>query len=105
MNRSADIPGEIIPADAPDIELNAGRPTIVLTVTNTGDRPIQVGSHYHFAQTNRALDFDRAAAWGHRLDVPSGGALRFESGQTRDVTLIAFAGARIIAGFQIRASP
>ena len=101
MTPSGDpIPGEIIPADAPDIEINAGRDRIVLAVTNTGDRPIQVGSHYHFAETNAGLAFDRVLARGRRLDVPSGGALRFEPGQTREVTLIPFAGARIVTGFR-----
>ena len=92
------IPGEIIPA-AGDIVLNADRPTIALTVANTGDRPIQVGSHFHFAETNQALAFDRAAARGMRLDIPAGTAVRFEPGQTREVTLIAFAGSREVYGF------
>jgi urease subunit beta len=92
------IPGEIIPA-AGEITLNADRPTIILTVANTGDRPIQVGSHYHFAETNAALSFDRQAARGHRLDIPAGTAVRFEPGQTRDVQLIPYAGARIVYGF------
>ena len=81
------IPGEIIPRDG-DIELNAGLPRTVLTVANTGDRPIQVGSHYHFAETNPALSFDRAAARGQRLDIAAGTAVRFEPGQTREVTLV-----------------
>jgi len=92
------IPGEIIPA-AGEIELNAGRPTITLTISNTGDRPIQVGSHFHFAETNDALTFDRTAARGMRLDIPAGTAVRFEPGQTRAVTLVAFAGAREVYGF------
>jgi urease subunit beta len=92
------IPGEIFPADG-DIELNADRATVTLTVANTGDRPVQVGSHYHFAETNAALDFDRVAARGMRLDIPSGTAVRFEPGQTREVRLVAFAGARRIVGF------
>jgi len=92
------IPGEIIPA-AGEIELNAGRPTVTLTVANTGDRPIQVGSHFHFAETNDALTFDRTAARGMRLDIPAGTAVRFEPGQTREVTLVAFAGAREVYGF------
>ena len=92
------IPGEIIPA-AGEIELNASRPTITLTVANTGDRPIQVGSHFHFAETNDALTFDRAAARGMRLDIAAGTAVRFEPGQTRDVTLVAFAGSREVYGF------
>ena len=92
------IPGEIIPL-AGEIELNAGRPTVTLTVANTGDRPIQVGSHFHFAETNQALAFDRAAARGMRLDIAAGTAVRFEPGQTREVTLVAFAGAREVYGF------
>src|SRR5271165_6588294 len=92
------IPGEIIPA-AGEITLNADRPPITLTVANTGDRPIQVGSHYHFAETNAALSFDRQAARGRRLDIPAGTAVRFEPGQTRDVQLIPYAGARIVYGF------
>ena len=92
------IPGEIIPA-AGEIELNAVRPTITLTVANTGDRPIQVGSHYHFFETNDALKFDRKRAKGMRLDIAAGTAVRFEPGQTRDVTLVAFAGSREVYGF------
>jgi urease subunit beta len=93
------IPGEL---DTPegDIELNAGRPTITLAVSNTGDRPIQVGSHYHFAETNAALDFDRAAAHGFRLDIAAGTAVRFEPGQSRTVTLVALAGERKVFGFR-----
>ena len=83
-----------------DIELNAGRPVTDLEVTNHGDRPIQVGSHYHFAETNRALRFDRLAAYGQRLDIPSGTAVRFEPGDTRSVALVPFAGARIVRGGQ-----
>ena len=93
------IPGEVI-TEPGDIELNAGQPTLILTVANTGDRPIQVGSHYHFAETNAALAFDRAAAQAHRLDIPAGSAIRFEPGQTRDVTLIPYRGARTIIGFR-----
>ena len=93
------IPGEII-AGSGDIELNAGLPRTTLTVSNTGDRPIQVGSHYHFAETNPALAFDRAAARGQRLDIASGTAVRFEPGQSRDVTLVPFRGARVIHGFR-----
>ena len=93
------IPGEIIPAPG-DILLNAGRIPITLTIANSGDRPIQVGSHYHFAETNPALIFDREAARGHRLDIPSGTAVRFEPGQTRDVQLIPYAGDRIVIGFR-----
>ena len=93
------IPGEVIIAPG-DIELNAGRPAITLTIANTGDRPIQVGSHYHFAETNAALQFDRAKARGHRLDIAAGTAVRFEPGQTRDVQLVPFTGDRRVFGFQ-----
>lgn len=92
------IPGEIIPA-AGEIELNAGQQTVTVSVANTGDRPVQVGSHYHFAETNGALDFDRAAAMGMRLDIAAGTAVRFEPGQSRDVTLVPIRGARRIFGF------
>lgn len=91
--------GELIPA-AGDIELNAGRPTVTLTVANTGDRPIQVGSHYHFAETNAALDFDRSAARGMRLNIGSGLAVRFEPGQQRTVELVDYAGERVVHGFR-----
>ena len=93
------IPGEIITAKG-QIELNKGRKAITLTVANTGDRPIQVGSHYHFAETNEALHFDRAKARGHRLDIAAGTAVRFEPGQTREVRLIPFAGKREVHGFR-----
>jgi urease subunit beta len=93
------IPGEIITKDG-DITLNAGRKSVTLAVTNTGDRPIQVGSHYHFFETNPALKFERKRARGMRLNIPAGTAVRFEPGQTRDVTLIAFAGARKVFGFR-----
>ena len=93
------IPGEIIPADG-EIELNAGAPVTTLRVANTGDRPIQVGSHYHFAETNPALRFDRGAARGQRLDIAAGTAVRFEPGQERDVSLVPFAGDRIVYGFR-----
>lgn len=93
------IPGEVICPDG-DIEINAGRPTTVLTVSNTGDRPVQVGSHYHFFEANEALDFDRDAARGMRLDVAAGSAVRFEPGQTRQVTLVPLAGTRTVFGFQ-----
>ncbi|MET0547530.1 MAG: urease subunit beta [Caulobacterales bacterium] len=93
------IPGEIIPA-AGEIELNAGLPVTKLRVANTGDRPIQVGSHYHFAETNSALSFDRAKARGKRLDIPSGSAVRFEPGQTRQINLIPLRGARVVQGFR-----
>jgi urease subunit beta len=92
------IPGEIIPA-AGEIVLNKDRTAISLKVANTGDRPIQVGSHYHFAETNAALAFDRQAALGYRLDIPAGTAVRFEPGLSRDVWLIPYAGARLIYGF------
>ncbi|MCW8086330.1 urease subunit beta [Sabulicella glaciei] len=93
------IPGEIIPAPG-EIELNAGRDAMEMEVANTGDRPIQIGSHYHFAETNPALRFDRAAARGRRLDIPAGTATRFEPGQTRRVRLISFGGAGIVHGFR-----
>ena len=93
------IPGEIFTAPG-DIEINAGRQAVSITVANTGDRPIQVGSHYHFAETNGALQFDRAAARGHRLDIAAGTAVRFEPGQTREVTLVVLAGKRMIYGFR-----
>ena len=92
------IPGEIITADG-NIVFNQGRDIQVLSVSNTGDRPIQVGSHYHFFETNEALDFDRPLARGFRLDIPAGTAIRFEPGQTRDVQLVAYAGSRIVRGF------
>ena len=92
------IPGEIISA-AGEIELNAGRPTMTLTVANTGDRPIQVGSHYHFFETNAALDFDRSLTRGMRLNIPAGTAVRFEPGQSREVTLVAYGGSRKVYGF------
>jgi urease subunit beta len=92
-------PGELLVDDG-EIELNAGRPRITLTVRNTGDRPIQVGSHYHFGETNAALEFDREAARGHRLDIASGTAVRFEPGQSRTVELIPFAGDRMVYGFR-----
>ena len=93
------IPGEILVRPG-EIELNAGRDVVEVTVANTGDRPIQVGSHYHFFETNQALSFDRAAARGRRLDIPAGSATRFEPGQTRTVRLVALAGDRIVHGFQ-----
>ncbi len=92
------IPGEIITPDG-DIELNSGRAAITLSVANTGDRPVQIGSHYHFYETNPALNFDREAARGCRLDIAAGTAVRFEPGQTRDVQLVPYAGARTIYGF------
>ncbi len=95
------IPGEIITA-AGTITLNEGRPTISINVTNTGDRPIQVGSHYHFYETNEALKFDRRVARGFRLDIPAGTAVRFEPGQDRDVQLVALTGRRAVYGFNGR---
>ena len=92
------IPGEIITAEG-EIELNAGAKAVTLMVSNTGDRPVQVGSHYHFAETNPALSFDRDTARGHRLDIAAGTAVRFEPGQTREVTLVPLAGARVVYGF------
>jgi urease subunit beta len=92
------IPGEIIPADG-DITLNEGAMVTTLTVANTGDRPVQVGSHYHFAETNSGLAFDRAAARGQRLDIPAGTAVRFEPGQTREVRLVPLSGGRVVYGF------
>jgi urease subunit beta len=95
------IPGEIIVADG-DIVLNEGRETTTVSVANTGDRPVQVGSHYHFFEANAALNFDRDAARGQRLDIPAGTAVRFEPGQTREVTLIPYAGNRIVKGFNAK---
>lgn len=95
------IPGEVIVAEG-EIALNAGAEAVVLMVANTGDRPVQVGSHYHFAEANPALDFDRATARGRRLDIPAGTAVRFEPGQRREVTLIPVGGDRRIFGFNAR---
>lgn len=92
------IPGQVFPAPG-EIALNAGLPVTVLRVANTGDRPVQVGSHYHFAETNPGLRFDRAAARGLRLDIPAGTAVRFEPGQERDVSLVPFGGSRVVYGF------
>jgi urease subunit beta len=92
------IPGEVITQPG-EIELNAGRETLTLSVANTGDRPIQVGSHFHFYETNPALAFDRDRARGFRLDIPAGTAVRFEPGQTREVRLVAYAGRRVVHGF------
>src|SRR4029079_11779453 len=91
-------PGEIFPTSG-EIVLNKDRPAISLTVANTGDRPIQVGSHYHFAETNSALAFDRDVALGYRLNIPAGTAVRFEPGQSREVSLIPYSGARVVYGF------
>ncbi|MCB1789685.1 MAG: urease subunit beta [Gammaproteobacteria bacterium] len=93
------IPGEVVPADG-EIEINVDRDTVVLSVANTGDRPIQVGSHYHFFETNGALDFERAKARGMRLNIAAGTAVRFEPGQTREVELVAYAGDRHVYGFR-----
>ena len=95
------IPGELFTASG-EIEINSGRPTVTLTVANTGDRPIQVGSHYHFYETNAALAFDRELARGCRLDIPAGTAARFEPGQSREVRLVAYAGGRRVVGFNGR---
>ena len=92
------IPGEVIAVNG-DIELNAGRESITLSVANRGDRPIQVGSHYHFYETNSALDFDREATRGYRLDIAAGTAVRFEPGQTRAIKLVPYAGSRTVYGF------
>ena len=92
------IPGEVLPAEG-EITLNAGQPVTVLMVANTGDRPVQVGSHYHFAETNSALAFDRDAARVKRLDIAAGTAVRFEPGQSREVRLVPFGGARVVHGF------
>ena len=95
------IPGELL-CEPGEIELNAGRPTTTLSVANSGDRPVQVGSHFHFAEANAALQFDRAAARGQRLDIPAGTAIRFEPGDSRDVNLVPFAGDRRVIGFNGR---
>jgi urease subunit beta len=92
------IPGELFPEPG-SIELNAGRPVTQITVANSGDRPVQVGSHFHFMEANAALLFDREAARGQRLDIPAGTAIRFEPGDSREVPLVAFAGARRVVGF------
>lgn len=95
------IPGEIICPDS-EIEVNAGQPVTTLEVSNTGDRPVQVGSHYHFAEANSGLSFDREAARGQRLDIPAGTAVRFEPGQTREVHLVPYGGARVVYGFNAK---
>lgn len=95
------IPGEIMVADG-DIELNVGRKTIAINIANTGDRPIQVGSHYHFFETNSALEFDRDVAYGFRLNIAAGTAIRFEPGQTREVELVEYAGDRNVFGFNAK---
>jgi urease subunit beta len=94
------IPGEILPGEGP-VTLNAGRPVLTLVIANTGDRPVQVGSHFHFAQANAALSFDRDAAWGYRLNVPAGTAVRFEPGVEREVSLVLLAGRRVVPGLQV----
>lgn len=93
------IPGEVIPANAPDLEINEGLEVRKLTVSNTGDRPIQVGSHYHFYETNTALRFDRSLARGFRLNIPAGTAVRFEPGDSKEVEIVALAGQRTVFGF------
>ncbi|MDP3175915.1 MAG: urease subunit beta [Phenylobacterium sp.] len=93
------IPGELFPAEG-EIELNAGLDTVSVQVSNSGDRPVQVGSHYHFAEANPSLIFDRAAAYGRRLDIPAGSALRFEPGQTREAWLVPYRGERRVVGFR-----
>ncbi|MEE2732978.1 urease subunit beta [Ketobacter sp.] len=93
------IPGELI-TEPGELELNAGLPTVTVTVANTGDRPIQVGSHYHFYETNGALDFDREKTRGYRLDIAAGTAVRFEPGQSREVTLVQYAGDKTVYGFR-----
>jgi urease subunit beta len=97
------IPGEIVLGDG-DIEINRGRPVTTLVVRNTGDRPVQVGSHYHFAAANPALAFDRASAWGQRLAVPAGTAVRFEPGVEREVDLVPLAGARVVPGLRLESA-
>ena len=94
------IPGEILPGDGP-VALNAGRSVLTLVVANTGDRPVQVGSHFHFAQANPALRFDRDAAWGYRLNIAAGTAVRFEPGVDREVSLVPLTGKRVVPGLQI----
>lgn len=93
------VPGEVLPGEG-EVPLNAGAERVVLVVTNGGDRPVQVGSHYHFAAANRALEFDRDRAWGHRLDIPAGTAVRFEPGVHREVALVPIGGARVVPGLR-----
>ena len=100
MSSAPIIPGEILPGEGP-VLLNVGRPVLTLVVANTGDRPVQVGSHFHFAQANAALRFDRDRAWGCRLNVPAGTAVRFEPGVEREVSLVPLAGRRVVPGLQI----
>ena len=99
MQTTPMIPGQILVLDGEDIEINVGRVLLSLTVANTGDRPVQIGSHFHFAETNAALHFDRAAARGFRLNIPAGTAIRFEPGQERAVELVALSGDRMVYGF------
>ncbi|WP_407952106.1 urease subunit beta [Plantactinospora sonchi] len=99
MTGSGMIPGELLPASG-EVILNPGRPVRTIDVVNTGDRPVQVGSHYHFAEANPALRFDRAAAWGHRLAVPAGTSVRFEPGINRDVDLVPLGGSRVVPGLR-----
>lgn len=99
MQTTSMVPGQMLVQEGEDIEINVGRDVLSLTVSNTGDRPVQVGSHFHFAETNAALSFDRAAARGFRLNIPSGTAIRFEPGQAREVELVALNGDRIVYGF------
>ena len=98
------IPGEILVGPEP-VQVNAGRPAVRVLVTNTGDRPVQVGSHYHFADANPGLDFDRAAAHGRRLDIPAGTAVRFEPGVAREVGLVPLAGRRVVPGLRTGVGP
>mgnify|MGYP002631082470 CR=1 FL=1 len=99
MQTTQMIPGQMLVQEGDDIEINVGRDLLSLTVANTGDRPVQIGSHFHFAETNAALHFDRVAARGFRLNIPSGTAIRFEPGQERTVELVALSGDRIVYGF------
>jgi len=99
MQTTPMIPGQILVQDGEDIEINVGRTLLSLTVANTGDRPVQIGSHFHFAETNAALHFDRAAARGFRLNIPAGTAIRFEPGQERVVELVMLSGDRMVYGF------
>jgi len=96
------IPGEIIPKDAPDLEANVGLETLTIVVANTGDRPIQIGSHYHFYEVNSKLEFDRESTKGFRLNIPAGTAVRFEPGDEREVNLVALAGSRSVWGFNAK---
>jgi urease subunit beta len=99
MQTAPMIPGQMLVQEGEDIEINVGRTLLSLTVANTGDRPVQIGSHFHFAETNAALHFDRAAARGFRLNIPAGTAIRFEPGQERVVELVALSGDRMVYGF------